>query len=103
MLVPEQRFNEAEVAAIIETATNWKEPRRQQPVDAGEGLTLGQLQEIGRDIGIAAEVMSGAASAVKDIGATETRRFLGLPLRVERNVKLRRRFSEEEWEQVVTD
>ena len=30
-------------------------------------------------------------------------RFLGLPLRVERNVKLRRHFSEDEWDQVVDD
>ena len=49
---PERRFNEAEVAAIIETATNWKDPRR-QPVPSGAGLTLDQLQEIGREIGIA--------------------------------------------------
>jgi len=102
MPVPERRFNESEVAAIIETATNWKEPGR-QPVASGEGLTLGQLQDIGRDIGITPDVMAGAADAVKDVGTTEIRRFLGLPLRIERNVKLRRRFSEEEWEQVVAD
>jgi len=102
MTVPERRFNETEVAAIIQTATNWKEPRGQS-VPSGEGLTLGQLQEIGRDIGISADIMSGAADAVKDVGKTEIRRFLGLPLRVERNVKLRRRFSEDEWDQVVAD
>ena len=103
MSAPERRFNEAEVAAIIQTATHWKEPRRQSAPSAGEGLTLGQLQEIGRDIGITPDVMSGAADAVKDVGTTEFRHFLGLPLRVERNVKLRRRFSEDEWEQVVAD
>jgi hypothetical protein len=102
MPVPERRFNESEVAAIIETATNWKEPGR-QPVASGDGLTLGQLQDIGREIGITPDVMAGAADAVKDVGTTEIRRFLGLPLRIERNVKLRRRFSEEEWEQVVAD
>ena len=102
MTVPERRFNEAEVAAIITTATHWKEPRR-RAASSGDGLTLSQLQEIGRDIGITAEVISGAADAVRDVGTTEIRRFLGLPLRIERNVKLRRRFSEDEWEQVVAE
>lgn len=102
MPAPERRFNNTEVAAIIETATNWKEPRRES-LPAGDGLTLGQLQDIGRDIGITPDVMAGAADAVKDVGTTEIRRFLGLPLRIERNVKLRRSFSEDEWEQVVAE
>lgn len=102
MAVPEQRFTEAEVAAIIQRATSWSEPRR-QPVPPGEGLSLDQLQEIGRDIGIAPNVIAGAADAVKDSGTTVIRRFLGLPLRLERNVRLRRDFSEDEWDQVVAD
>ena len=102
MTAPERRFTEAEVAAIIETATNWKDPRR-QPVEPGDGLTLDQVQEIGREIGIAPNAITGAADAFKDSGTTLVRRFLGLPLRVERNVKLRRDFSEDEWEQVVAD
>jgi len=44
-----------------------------------------------------------AADVVKDGGRTVIRRFLGLPLRVERNVKLRRPFSESEWDEVVAD
>ena len=55
MPAPERRFNNTEVAAIIETATNWKEPRRES-LPAGDGLTLGQLQDIGRDIGITPDV-----------------------------------------------
>src|SRR4051812_23314405 len=100
MSVPERRFNEAEVAAIIERAANWKDSRP-EPVPPGAGLTLSQLQDIGRDIGIAPNVMAGAADVVKDGGTSVIRRFLGLPLRVERSVKLRRHFSEDEWEQVV--
>jgi len=102
MPVPERRFTEAEVAAIIDRATKWKEPGP-QPVPSGAGLTLDQLQEIGRDIGIAPNVIAGAADVVKDGGTTVIWRFLGLPMRVERNVKLRRHFSEDEWEQVVAD
>jgi hypothetical protein len=102
MPVPERRFNEAEIAAIIERATNWSEPRR-QPVPPGAGLTLDQIQEIGREIGIAPNVIAGMADVVKEGGTTVIERFLGLPLRVERNVKLRRDFSEDEWDQVVAD
>ena len=102
MPVPERRFDEAEVAAIIERAANWSEPRR-QPVPPGAGLTLDQIQEIGREIGIAPNVIAGMADVVKEGGTTVIERFLGLPLRVERNVKLRRDFSEDEWEQVVAD
>lgn len=102
MPVPERRFNEAEVAAIIERATKWKDPRP-QPVPSGAGLTLDQIQEIGREIGIAPNVIAGMADVVKEGGTTVIERFLGLPLRVERNVKLRRDFSEDEWEQVVAD
>jgi len=99
---PERRFNEAEVVAIIERATKWTEPRS-LAVPSGAGLTLDQLQEIGREIGIAPNVIAGAADVVKDGGRTVIRRFLGLPLRVERNVKLRRPFSESEWDEVVAD
>jgi hypothetical protein len=102
MSVPERRFSDAEVAAIIERATHWKDPRP-EPVAPGEGLTLGQLQDIGREIGIAPKVMADAADVLKDGGTTVIRRFLGLPLRIERSVKLRRRFSEDEWEHVVAD
>ncbi len=102
MPVPERRFDKAEVAAIIERATKWREPGR-QPVPLGDGLTLDQVKEIGRDIGIAPNVIAGAADVVKDGGTTVIWRFLGLPMRVERNVKLRRHFSEDEWEQVVAD
>ncbi len=101
MSEPERRFNEVEIAAIIERATQWKEPP--EPVPPGAGLTLGQLQDIGREIGIAPKVMADAADVLKDGGTTVIRRFLGLPVRVERNVKLRRRFSEDEWEEVVAD
>jgi hypothetical protein len=102
MPVPERRFNEAEIAAIIERATKWSEPRG-QPVPPGAGLTLDQIQEIGREIGIAPNVIAGMADVVKEGGTTVIERFLGLPLRVERNVKLRRDFSEDEWDQVVAD
>jgi hypothetical protein len=99
---PERRFDEAEVDAILERATTWQEPGRQVAL-AGEGLTLGQLQDIGREIGIAPHVIAEAADALDDRAPTVTRRILGLPLGVERVVRLRRRLTDEEWERLVVE
>jgi hypothetical protein len=100
--VPERRFNEEEVAAILERAATRQEPGRQM-VSAGEGLTLGQLQDIGREIGIAPAVIAEAADLLDEGELTATRRFLGLPMGVQRIVRLRRRLSQEEWERVVVE
>jgi hypothetical protein len=99
---PERRFNDVEIATIFERAAAHQE-RGKQLVPTGEGLTLGQLQEIGREIGITPAVIADAARLLDDTRHTVTRRFLGLPLRVERIVPLPHRLSDEEWERVVVD
>jgi hypothetical protein len=102
MRMPERRFNEAEVAAILERATTRDESGR-QAVPTGEGLTLAQLQDIGREIGISPQVIAESAELLDDDARTGTRRFLGLPMGVERTVPLRRRLSDEEWERIVVE
>ena len=99
--MPERRFNETEVAAILERATAVPQGDRQTD-PGGAGLTLAQLQEIGRDVGVAPHAIADAAAAL-DAREPTTRRFLGLPLGVERVVPLPRRLSDEEWERVVVD
>ena len=51
----ERRYSDEEVAAIFARATETQEsqPRRNTP---GEGMTLAELQEIGREVGIAPEL-----------------------------------------------
>ena len=98
----ERRFNDAEVAAILERATTREEQGRQL-VPAGSGLTLAQLQDIGREIGIAPDAIAESAELLDDARMSATRRFLGLPLGVERTVRLRHRLSDEEWEQLVVE
>lgn len=100
MSVPERRFNEAEVAAILERAMTRDEPGRQVG-PGGEGLTLAQIQEIGREIGLAPAAIAESAWSLEAMGREATRRFIGLPLGVERVVPLPRRLSDEEWERVV--
>ena len=99
---PERRFDEAEVAAIFERATAREASSGgRQLLPSGQGLTLGQLQDIGREIGIAPGDIAEAAGALEQPALVRTRRVLGLPLGVERTVHLPRRLSDEEWERLV--
>jgi hypothetical protein len=102
MSLPERRFNEDEVAAILQRAMARDEPGR-QVLPAGDGLTLAQIQEIGREVGIAPGAIAESALAVDDRAQRTTRRLAGLPLGVERVVQLPRRLTDEEWERVVVE
>jgi len=99
----ERRYSEEEVAAIFERAAQSQQslPRQRAP---NEGMTLAQLQEIGREVGIPAELVAQAAGAltVAEGRATE-RKLLGLPVGVGRTVELPRRITDDEWERLVVD
>jgi hypothetical protein len=98
----ERRFNEAEVAAIFERATEAQQ-KGQRPLASGEGMTLAELQEIGREVGIAPEQVASAANALTRVGQPTARTFLGLPIGVGRTVELNRRLTDDEWERLVVD
>jgi hypothetical protein len=98
----DRRFNDDEVAAIFAKATDVARTNQRQ-LPSSEGLTLTELQAIGREAGIAPERVAQAAAELDQAGSETSRRFLGLPLGVGRTVDLGRRLSEEEWEQLVVD
>lgn len=98
----ERRFTEAEVAAIFERATQSPQPGH-TPVKSGEGMTLAQLEEIGREVGIAPDAIRDAANVVSHSGLTTSRRVLGLPIGVGRTIELGRKLTDEEWERLVVD
>jgi hypothetical protein len=99
----ERRYSEDEVAAIFASATDVPEPGR-RPLETSAGMTLQELQEIGREVGIPADAVAAAARALERRGAQPvTRGFLGLPIGVGRTVELGRRMSDEEWERLVVD
>ena len=97
-----RRFNEAEVAAIFERATEVQPTGRRQASSA-EGMTLAELQDIGREVGISEESIALAAQTIDQGGLPTSRTFLGLPLGVARTVNLGRKLSDDEWEQLVVD
>jgi hypothetical protein len=97
-----RRYTEAEVAAIFERATEVQPTGQRQP-SSGEGMTLAELQEIGREVGIPEESIALAAQTVDQSGLPTSRTLLGLPLGVARTVNLGRKISDDEWEQFVVD
>ena len=96
----ERRYNDKEIAAIFRAAAETPpSPQREVPQD--EGLTLADLQAIGREVGIAPDAIAHAARGVDVRVGAGARTFLGLPIGVSRTVQLNRRLSDEEWERFV--
>jgi len=98
----DRRYSEEEVAAIFERAAETQKTARRQ-LPPGEGMTLADLQEIGREVGIPAELVVQAAQSLDRVGRPASQTLLGLPIGVGRTVELDRRLSEEEWGHLVVD
>ena len=96
----ERRYNDKEIAAIFRAAA---EGPQGAPGDASsdEGLTLADLQAIGKEVGLPAEAVAGAARALDVRQAAASRTLLGLPIGVARTVDLQRRLTDAEWERLV--
>jgi hypothetical protein len=99
----ERRFNEAEVAAIFERATEAQQTGMRELPSGGDGLTLAEVQEIGREVGISPELVVEAAKAIDQVGRPTSREFLGFTIGVGRTIELDRKLSEPEWERLVVD
>jgi len=98
----ERRYSEDEVAAIFERAAEAQQTARRH-LPPGEGMTLADLQEIGREVGIPPELVAQAAQSIYEPSRQPSRRFLGLPIGVGRTLDLDRRLSNAEWERLVVD
>jgi hypothetical protein len=98
----DRRYSEEEVAAIFERAAEAQQSARRH-LAVGEGMTLADLQDIGREVGIPTDLVTQAAKALDQGGRPASQLFLGFPIRVGRTVELDRRLTEEEWEHLVVD
>lgn len=97
----ERRFSEEEVTDILTRAVELQDSGAALPATRS-GLTLTELKEIGREVGVAPEVIERAARKL-DPGTAPTRSLFGLPLGVGRTVELNRTLTDEEWERLVVD
>ena len=100
--MPERRYDDTEIAAIFRAAADGPQtlqPQREVPRE--EGLTLGDLQAIAREVGISPDAVAQAAMALDVRRGAVARTWFGLPIGVARTVNLNRRLSDDEWERLV--
>lgn len=102
MAMTNRRYNDDEIAEIFQKATEG--PQSASFQSAGEeGMTLAELQDIGREVGISPEAVDRAARSLEVRPRAGVRSFLGLPIGVERTIALGRRLTEAEWERLVVE
>lgn len=98
----ERRYSDDEVAEIFRLAAEATE--KDQPlVPAASGMTLSEIQDIGREVGISAEQLVTASRAIDLSSQPTARRFVGFPVGVGLVVDLHRNLSDAEWDQLVVD
>ncbi len=101
-MTDERRYEEDEVEEIFEAAASSSALRGDGR--SGRGLTLTELQEIGREVGIAPERIAEAASSLERSPAPLPRRTdFGMPLSAAHIVELPRALTDREWALVVAD
>ncbi len=101
-MTDEPRYSEEDVAAIFQRAAEAQQSAPRQ-LTVGDGMTLAELQEVGREVGIPPELVAQAARSLDQLARSSSQTFLGLPIGVGRSVKLGRELTESEWEQLVVD
>jgi hypothetical protein len=100
--LPADRFNEDEAAEIFARAAEVEASGR-KPASASGGMTLAELQEIGREAGMSPESVAEAATSLRRADThTPAPTFLRLPIGVARSVPLERPLTEDEWGELVS-
>jgi hypothetical protein len=101
-MTDERRFQDDEVAAIFEAASAPTAPGDDAP--PAKGLTLAELQAIGREVGIAPERIAQAAAALeRRRPPLPRRRDLGMPVTAAYVVEIPRPLTDREWSLVLAD
>lgn len=101
--MPAERFNEDQAAAIFARAAE-AEASGIQPASGAGGMTLAELQEIGREAGLSPEAVAQAAASLRSAPThVPAPTFLRVPIGVARTVALERPLSDEEWGGLVAE
>lgn len=98
----ERRFSEEEVAAIFARATETQHAAPGE-LTPGLGMTLAEVQAIGKEAGIAPEAVEQAARSLAQGPPPREPRLLGLPIGVRHTIELGRRMTDPEWERLVVE
>ncbi len=102
-MADERKYREDEIREIFALATSADGASLPALADQ-EGLTLGELQEVGREVGLAPERVADAAATLDVRSETLPRRTsLGAPVSVGRVVELPRAATDREWQFLVAE
>lgn len=102
-MTKERRYQDHEVRQILDLAIG-QEDAPAQVLPAGDGLTLSELQEVGREVGVPPDRIAQAVAALEGRGDSLPRgTALGLPISVGRVVSLPRSPSDREWELLIAE
>jgi hypothetical protein len=99
-LMTQRRYTDEEITTIFHVAAEAVSTPLHNP-SGPDGLSLADLQAIGREVGIPPDAVARAAKALEVRQGAVSRTFLGLPVGVERRTMLDHRLTDEEWEQLV--
>jgi len=103
LVANERKYGEDEVREIFALATRTGDASPPAPADP-KGLTLGDLQEVGREVGLAPERVARAAATLDARAGTLPRRtLLGAPVSAGRVVELPRAATDREWQFLVAE
>lgn len=95
----DRRFTEDEVAEILKHAAEVEHTDRNL-LRAGSGMTLAELEAIGREAGISPEAVQHAARRFEK-PELPTQTYMGFPLAVGTTVDMERKLSDDEWDRLV--
>src|SRR5688572_19040179 len=98
----DRRYRDDEVRQIFRLATTQKTSDLPS-ASAVDGLTLADIQSIGREVGIEPDLVARAALALDAPASMPPRTSLGMPVEVGLSVPLPRSLSDHEWEQLVAE
>lgn len=98
----DRQFSEEEVAEIFKQAS---ESESLGAMSSGRGMTLAELQEIGREAGMSPDAIARAALSLDRTPRTQAQpqTLLGLPVAVGQTIEIDRPFTEADWERLVAD
>lgn len=100
----ERRYGDDEVEEILDYASRGGGAVRGSGSVDEHGLTLAELQEVGREVGLdPARIAEGASALDRRGAAVPARTMLGRPLSIGRTVELPRAPTDHEWEQLVAE
>jgi hypothetical protein len=104
-MTDERRYGDREIAEIFEAAAAPPDSQqRARGPSRADGLSLAELQSIGREVGVAPDRIAAAAAALdRRRSALPRRTHLGMPIAVARTVDLARTPTDREWGLLVAE